>query len=58
MGAIDETGTLKENEIFIECKYGLFDRPCTYEGTIYPRHFYLKMSTSKRLDCRGDKTLL
>jgi hypothetical protein len=34
MGAIDETGTLKENEIFIQCKYGSFDKPCTYEGTI------------------------
>ena len=34
MGTIDETRTLKENEVFIQCKYGLLDTPNSFEGTI------------------------
>ena len=32
MGTIDETGVLKENQVFIRCKQGLFDSKSSYEG--------------------------
>ena len=34
MGTIDETRTLKENEVFIQCRYGPFDKLKSYEGIL------------------------